>query len=366
MSIDPYVAALGAGFAVALVASVALKAAARWLPDHLPLAGLRGDEGSPPPLGGIAVLLAFAAAPYIASAVSDRAYEYFAPKRTEYIGFLGAVSLVFLTGLVDDWRALRPWQKILGQSVAGVAVFAAGYQIDSIGFPWRGNLDLGLLALPATVLWIVFFTNAVNLIDGKDGLATGVAILAAAAIAAVAADTHHPAVALLCVGLAGAGLGFLPFNLPSASLILGDAGALVLGFVLAALSIRGATGVEGSVFISVPILALGFPVLDTLLAAARRVLDQKHPFAGDMDHIHHRLETLDLGPRGLLAALYALSGLFAAAALATHYFDSLLLEAGVFLTLVVVVGLVLGRLGYLVSLWNSPRVLSVRQRLPRE
>src|SRR5262245_54027823 len=168
-----------------------------------------------------------------------------------------------------------------------------------------------------------------NLIDGKDGLATGVGIFAAAALAAVAANTNHPAVALLFVGLAGAGLGFLPFNLPPASLFLGDGGALVFGFLLSTLSIRGATGGGEEVFVAVPLLAMGFPVLDTLLAAARRVLDRRDPFRGDRDHIHHRLEALSLGPRGSLALLYALSASFAAAALATHYIDSLAIEGGV-------------------------------------
>ncbi len=366
MNVDPYLAGLAAAFLVALGLTALLNAAVRRLPAGLPLGGLRGDAANPPPLGGIALLAAFAVAPFIASLLSDKAHEYFAPKRLDYLGFLGAVALVFATGLIDDWRAMRPRQKLIGQTVAAIAVYAAGYRLEAIGFPWRGTIDLGLLAFPATLLWVVFFTNALNLIDGKDGVATGVGVFAAATIAAVAADAHHPAVALICVGLAGAGLGFLPFNLPSASLILGDSGALVFGFVLASLSIRGATGAEDSVFISVPILAMGFPVLDTLLSAARRVLDRRHPFHRDADHIHHRLEALDLGPRGLLVALYGLSALFTAAALGTHFVDSLPAEAAIFTALVVMIALVLGKLGYLVSLWNSHRVRSVRARFVRD
>jgi UDP-GlcNAc:undecaprenyl-phosphate GlcNAc-1-phosphate transferase len=360
---DPYVAVLVAGFVVALAASAALQALVRRLPAGLALGGLRGSATRAPQVGGFAVLLAFALAPFAAAAVSSRAAEYFDPKRGDFAGYVAAVGLVFAIGVFDDWRAIRPWQKLAGQMAAGLAVYAAGYQLGSIGFPWGGALDLGVLSLPATLLWVAFFTNAVNLIDGKDGVATGVSVLAAVAIAAVASDTHHPAVALLCVGLAGAGLGFLPFNLPSAALILGDAGALVFGFVLATLSIRGATGIEDSVFVSVPILALGFPVLDTLLSATRRLLDRRHPFLGDTDHIHHRLEQLELGPRGVLLALYLLSALFAGAALATHYVNSLVAEVGIFLALAALVALLLGRLGYLVSMWNSPRVLSFRKRV---
>jgi UDP-GlcNAc:undecaprenyl-phosphate GlcNAc-1-phosphate transferase len=362
VAIDPYVASLVAGFCVALAASACLSLALPRLSRSLPLRGLWRH---PAPVGGIAVLLAFGLAPFIASAVSDKANEYFSPKLGDFLGFLGAVSLVFATGLIDDWREVRPYQKLAGQLIAAGAVYAAGYQLDAIALPFGNAIHLGILALPATLLWVVFFTNAFNLVDGKDGVASGVGILAAAAIAAVAADSHHPAVALLCVGLAGAGLGFLPFNLPSASLMLGDAGALVFGFVLACLSIRGATGIEDSVFISVPILAMGFPALDTVLSASRRLLDRRHPFAGDTDHIHHRLSQQELGPRAILVVLYGLSALFAAAALGTHFVDSLLGEALIFLALLLLVGLVLGRLGYLVSMWNSQGLASLRRRLAR-
>jgi UDP-GlcNAc:undecaprenyl-phosphate GlcNAc-1-phosphate transferase len=363
VNLDPYVAALVTGFIVAFCAAGVLAIGVHRLPASVNLGGLRGLGIEAPPIGGIALLIGFGLAPFIAAAVSERADEYFTPKRGEFLGFLGATSLVFLTGFVDDWRAMRPWQKILGQVIAGVAVFIAGYRLDAVAFPWGGEVELGILALPATLLWVVFFTNAINLIDGKDGLATGVAVFAAAALAAVAANTNHPAVALLFVGLAGAGLGFLPFNLPPASLILGDAGALVFGFLLSTLAIRGATGVQESVFIAVPLLAMGFPVLDTVLSAARRSLDRRDPFRGDRDHIHHRLEALNLGPRGSLALLYALSASFAAAALATHYISSLVVETGIVIGLAALVAFVLGRLGYLMTLWNSERVSSLRRRL---
>ncbi|HLF78721.1 MAG TPA: MraY family glycosyltransferase [Dehalococcoidia bacterium] len=365
MDLDPYFAALLAGFAVALPASVLINQAARRLPAGALRGGLAGGQGKAPPLGGFALLLGFALAPFIATLISERASEYFLPKWEEFLGFLGAVALVFLTGLLDDWRAMKPWQKLTGQMVAGVAVYAAGYQLNAIGLPWGGTLHLGILALPMTLLWVAFFTNAVNLIDGKDGLATGVSVFAAAALAAVAAHTHHPAVGLLFVGLAGAGLGFLPFNLPPASLYIGDGGALVFGFLLSTLSIRGATGEANEVFIGVPLLALGFPVLDTLLSATRRLLDRRDPFAGDHDHIHHRFEALNLGPRGSLALLYLLSAAFATAALGAHYVDSLAAEIAIVGGVLALVALVLAKLGYVFTLWNSDRVLSLRRRLAR-
>ena len=363
--LDPYVAVLLAGIAVSLGTTTAIRLTLPRLSDALVLAGLRGEPGKAPPLGGIALLAGFTVAPFLAVLVSDKADEYFTPKITEFLGYLGAASLVFLTGLIDDWRPMRPHQKILGQLVAGGAVFAAGFRLEAIAFPWGGSVDLGPLALPATLIWVVFFTNAFNLIDGKDGLATGVGIFAASALAAVAANTNHPAVALLFVALAGAGLGFLPFNLPRASLFIGDSGALAFGFILSTLSIRGATGVEEEVFVFVPLLALGFPVLDTVLSVTRRLLDRRDPFSGDRDHIHHRLDALGLGPRASLAVLYALSLSFAGAALLTHYVESLVIELLVFFGLALMIVLVLGRLGYTVTLWNSDRLTSLRRRLAR-
>jgi UDP-GlcNAc:undecaprenyl-phosphate GlcNAc-1-phosphate transferase len=361
VNLDPYVVTLVAAFGAASATAAASLALARRLAGRSWLGGLLG-EGARPPLGGFALLIGFAVAPFVADALSDRAHEYFSPKRGEFAGFLGATALVFLIGLIDDWRAVRPWQKLAGQLVAAGAVYAAGYQLESLAFPWGGSIDLGVMALPATLLWLLFFTNALNLVDGKDGLATGVGIFAAASLAAVAGNTEHPAVALLFVGLAGAGLGFLPFNLPPASLILGDSGALSFGFILSALAIRSATGVEESVFLAVPLLAMGFPVLDTLLAVTRRLLDRRSPLSRDRDHIHHRIEALGLGSRASLALLYLLSAAFAAAALTTHYVDSLVAEAAIFFGLVALIGFVLGRLGYVVTLWNSQRVLALRGR----
>jgi UDP-GlcNAc:undecaprenyl-phosphate GlcNAc-1-phosphate transferase len=144
---------------------------------------------------------------------------------------------------------------------------------------------------------------------------------------------------------------------------LGDAGALLMGFILGALSIRATTGVADEVFIAIPIVAMGFPILDTLLAVVRRAADHRHPLLGDQDHIHHRLEVTGFGPRGLLVVVYGVSVLFAAGAITLHFVHIFALEVAVLLGTLLLVVAVLTKLGYALSFWNSASVIWLRRRL---
>ncbi len=319
--------------------------------------------GQRPCWGGIAVFVSFAVTPFVASALSSKASEFFSPKSGEFLGFLAAAAFIFVVGLVDDWRALGYKPKLVAQVVAASAVYAAGYSIDKVAMPWGPEVNLGFMSAVVTVLWIVFFTNAINLIDGRDGVATGVAVLAAVPLAYIAADSQHPTVAIFLVALAGAGLAFIPFNLPPATSYLGDSGALLIGFVLGSLSIRAATGVTESFFFAVPVVALGFPILDTVLAAVRRILDRRHPFDRDVDHIHNRLENAGFGPRGLLLVIYGMSLLFSGAAIAMHGLNIFPVELAILVGFAGVLTLVLAKLGYLVTIWNSHSIVWLRRRL---
>jgi UDP-GlcNAc:undecaprenyl-phosphate GlcNAc-1-phosphate transferase len=316
-----------------------------------------------PRLGGLAILLAFAITPFVASAISSEADGFFSPRSGEFLAFLSACALIFAIGFLDDLKLLAWQPKLAVQVTAAGAVYAAGFQLDVIGLPWGPEIGLSVFAPVLTVLWIVFFTNAINLIDGRDGVAIGVAVLAAVTLAQVAANTAHPTVALLLVALAGAGLGMLAFNLPPASVYLGDSGAYLLGFILGALSIRAATGGGDVVFVAVPIFALGFPILDTGLAFIRRIADHRHPLMGDQEHIQHRLEDVGFGPRGLLLVVYAISVLFSGGAILLHYLDILPLEAAVAVGTALMVAVILTRLGYVLSLWNSASLIWLRRRI---
>jgi UDP-GlcNAc:undecaprenyl-phosphate GlcNAc-1-phosphate transferase len=357
--LDTYLLALGLALAIALLAGIALHALCRTVRVRALFGATRGPSEKPR-WGGTSIFLAFAVAPFLASAVSPEASHLFTPKIGDFLGFLGACTLVFAIGLFDDWKVTTWKQKLLGQVAAASAVYAAGYRIDSFGLPWGPNVDLWFLGPVVTVLWVLFFTNSINLIDGRDGVAGGVTVFAAVALAQVASHGEHTTVALLLMALTGGVLGFLLFNLPPATAYLGDSGALLLGFVLGSLSIRASTGPTESIFVAVPLVALGFPLLDTALAVVRRAADARHPLVGDLDHIHHRLERAGLGPRGLLATVYVLSGLFSGAAVILHYVDSVVVEAALFLALLALVGVILTTLGYLLSLWNSAAAVRLR------
>ena len=360
--LDVYLTTLGLAVALGLAATALSLVASRTI-THVGLFHRRRGSGERPRWGGVAVFLTFAAVPFLVSAFSQHANELFAPRSSDFVWFLAACTLVFALGFVDDWKVLDWRPKLVVEVAAASAVYAAGYSINTLGLPWGPEIDLGPLAPVLTVAWVVFCTNAINLIDGRDGVATGVAVLGFATLAQVAASAGHPTVALLLVAAAGAGLGLLPFNLPPASVFLGDSGALLFGFILGALSIRGATGSSDAVFIAVPIVALGFPIADTLLAALRRALDHRHPLLRDEDHIHHRLEVAGFGPRGLLVVIYGVSGAFAAGALLLHYVRVFPMELAVLVGMVAIVGVLLTRLGYLLSLWNSASLVWLRQRL---
>ena len=168
-----------------------------------------------------------------------------------------------------------------------------------------------MLALPITVLWLVGVSNAFNLIDGLDGLAAGVAIIALVPIAIAGLIIGDTSVPVYAIALIGALLGFLKYNWPSARLFMGDSGSLVVGFLLALLSIRGATDSKGATLALIPIFALAYPLVDTGIAILRRWLRGVPLSRADTRHVHHQLGFLGLGPRKALFVICAASGAIA-------------------------------------------------------
>lgn len=231
------------------------------------------------------------------------------------LGILLGGSIVLLLGLLDDVYRLKPWFKFLVQLLgAGVAIYF-GVEISFISNPFNGLVPLGYVAIPLTLLWVVGMTNAINLIDGLDGLAAGVTAISAGTLFFVALRTHQLGAALLMLALAGAALGFLRFNFNPASVFLGDSGSYFLGFILAAASIVGVFKTTLVVALIVPILILGVPIFDTSFAVIRRLRNKKNPFAADNKHIHHLLLRAGLSQREAVFAIYVVCLILSAIAL---------------------------------------------------
>jgi UDP-GlcNAc:undecaprenyl-phosphate/decaprenyl-phosphate GlcNAc-1-phosphate transferase len=231
------------------------------------------------------------------------------------LGILLGGSVVMMVGLLDDIYRLKSWLKFLCQLVgAGVALYF-GIEINFVSNPFNGLMPLGFIAIPLTLLWVVGMTNAINLIDGLDGLAAGVTAISAGTLFLVALRTHQLGAALLMVALAGAALGFLRYNFNPASVFLGDAGSYFLGFILATAAIVGVFKTTLVVALIVPILILGVPIFDTTFAILRRLRQKKSIFAADDKHLHHLLLRAGLNQREAVLAIYTVCLLLSVIAL---------------------------------------------------
>lgn len=252
-------------------------------------------------LGGIAIYLAFLVA--VAAA-----YEF----TSEVLGLLLGASIIVMLGLFDDLKVLTPEVKLLGQIVAALVLVKAGIMIRLTFLP-----EWACLAL--TILWLVGVTNAINLIDVSDGLASGVASIGGIFLYAISVYNGHTTIAVMTLALVGAALGFLAFNRPPARIYLGDAGSMFLGFMLAALAMSGHYTFNHRVGAVAPVLILGVPIFDTLYVMGVRAVRGIPLMRGSPDHFAVRLR--NNGHRaGRIAAIgYAAATLLGATALAMCY-----------------------------------------------
>jgi UDP-GlcNAc:undecaprenyl-phosphate/decaprenyl-phosphate GlcNAc-1-phosphate transferase len=229
-------------------------------------------------------------------------------------GAIAAIGIVAL-GLVDDVKGLGAGVKFGIEILIAAGLWFAGVQIKTLWLP-LGVVGLGpAVGFVFTIVWIVGITNAFNLLDGIDGAAAGAAVFALIAMFVTSVTLDRPLVALLTVTLAGATLGFLPFNFPPARVYLGDVGSLTLGFALAVLAIEGAAKGPAIVALAIPMVAFAVPVLDTAIAVARRALRGAPVFKGDREHLHHRLLDLGLTKPQAAVILYAVCAAFALASM---------------------------------------------------
>ena len=248
-----------------------------------------------PRIGGTAIVVAMFASVLPVLALDNVIGEAFRQDQSQLIMILAGGLFMFAVGLLDDVKGLQPRTKFLAQLVAAAAVCGAGVRIESFAIGPGQGLHLGWLAWPVTLLWIVGVTNAMNLIDGLDGLAAGISTVTCSVIAAFALYTEQPVMAVLMLAMLGSLLGFLFLNFNPARIFMGDCGSLFLGFVLASASVRCADKGATIVGLALPFLAMGVPIFDTLFSILRRTLERRGIFSADRGHIHHRL--LDGGLR---------------------------------------------------------------------
>ena len=255
-----------------------------------------------PRMGGLAIFVGFVISVLL-----------FVDMSTAVMGLLLGAVIIAVMGALDDILTLSPWIKLLGQILAALVVIRCGIVFDAIsnpGFLQGGaTLFIGWLSYPLTVLWIVLCTNAVNLIDGLDGLAVGVSAISSASmmfvslIVTIGADS----VPLLLACLTGACLGFMPYNWNPAKIFMGDVGSQFLGFVLSCISIMGMFKFHTIITFLVPLLALAVPLFDTVFAFFRRILNGQSPFTADRGHIHHKLLDMGMNQKQVVAVLYGVS-----------------------------------------------------------
>ncbi|MHC4479552.1 MAG: glycosyltransferase family 4 protein [Planctomycetota bacterium] len=304
-------------FLVALAATVAVRAGASRLqivdkPDQF----RKVHRREVPLLGGLAIYVAFAA-PVVALCVLYRnAFSVILYRhRSELRALLAGGGLVLAMGAVDDVRSLPARWKLLIQAAAASVAFAGGYSIQIVSNPFGEPLALGMLSFPVTLLWFLCCMNAVNLLDGLDGLAAGVCLFASMTLLLVSLMFGKVLSMLLMACLSGAILGFLMFNFYPASIFLGDSGSMVLGFLLAALSLHGARKTETAIALLIPFIALGLPIFDTMLAILRRWLRRLPISAADREHVHHVLLAMGLSHRQVVLILYVACVMLGGAAL---------------------------------------------------
>ncbi|MDO8348890.1 MAG: MraY family glycosyltransferase, partial [Planctomycetota bacterium] len=258
-------------------------------------------------LGGLAVVGGFAAPWGMLYFLDNRVAIVFQENHSLFVTLILCGLVMFLIGVIDDIRGLSASFKLVCQIGVAVGMHEGGFRIGEISNPFGNSWQLGWLSLPVTVVWIVGLTNATNLLDGMDGLAAGVAAVLAMSLAMINIMGGNPVVALLTFALAGAALGFLPYNFPPARIFLGDSGSLFLGLVMAAISTLSFFKTATATLVFVPFLLFGLPLFDTFQVVVGRLRRGQHPFSPDKTHVHHRL--LDFGLDQLQAAtlLYSIA-----------------------------------------------------------
>lgn len=263
---------------------------------------------SVPRLGGLAVVAALYGSLLIGCLVN----RFIRGPFLDELGGIMAGSLIIVTlGIIDDIRNLSPWLKLVVQTAAAGVAVALGVHFElasnPIGAQMRDTVNLGVLGIPLSMLWIIVLTNAMNIIDGLDGLACGIALFTSATLLFISINQGAGFVTYVYAALAGSTLAFLKYNRYPARIFLGDTGSMFLGFTLACLTIRGTQKSFAVSAFLIPLIVFGIPLFDSILAVLRRYFNSRNVGQADREHIHHRLLDVGLTQRQVVHFLYGVT-----------------------------------------------------------
>jgi UDP-GlcNAc:undecaprenyl-phosphate GlcNAc-1-phosphate transferase len=268
-------------------------------PDH----PRKIQESPVPNMGGVPIAVAYLASCLLIYLFNPAAASGWKFDYSIFVRLAPAVAIVFLTGILDDAIGLKPWQKLVGQIVGAVWAYWAGIRISGVA----GHETQAWVGFGITIVWLIGCTNAFNLIDGVDGVASGVGLFATTTMLIAALIQRNLILAVATAPMAGALLGFLRYNFNPASIYLGDSGSLTVGFVLGCFGVIWSQKSATLFGMTAPLLALAIPILDTGISILRRFLRGQPIFGADRDHIHHRLLKRGLSPKGVALVLYAIA-----------------------------------------------------------
>ena len=270
----------------------------------VPKDGRRMHKEPVPRMGGLAIFLGYAVTVLI-----------FCEPTKPMIGMLLGAALLVVVGIFDDIYSLPALYKLVLQIICATVATLMGNQIPAVTISGR-YIPLGAWSIPLTILWITALINAVNLIDGLDGLSCGVSAISSVSLLFSAFFLPEPTITILLMtaALAGTCIGFLPFNFNPASIFMGDTGAMFLGYTLAILSVQGFFKVNALMSFWIPFLVFALPILDTTSAFIRRVLHKKNPFSPDRGHIHHKLIDMGFTQKQSVMILYSICGMLGVSA----------------------------------------------------
>ena len=276
-----------------------------------------------PRLGGLAIFIGV-----IAGYFSAGLYE------AKITGIIVGALIIIILGIFDDKYEISAKIKLAGQALAATAVIGSGLAIEVLNIPFLGIFDLGLFSYPITLFWILAITNAINLIDGLDGLSAGISSIVFASIFFLAFTGDKFLIMALSLILLGSTLGFLFHNFHPAKIFMGDTGSMFLGYSIAILSLLGLYKSVTLFSFVVPVMILGVPIFDTSFAIIRRLINRKPISAPDKSHLHHRLLALGLSHRNTVLVIYGFGLIFSIAAIS---FETLTLRWAIFTVLFILI-----------------------------